>query len=348
MYAENIDVMLNDTRILFRIYLVGFLESAEAQRAPCISELIQSLVPESRVQTQTIFNHIYEPAIPDADLEDEYDAGGTEDETTSLSSTSTSGEDGTESAASIHNMTGHGYFSPGWIQSEALSLLNRMRQQCGTGVQGKRIILAGHGFGGIVVKQVKELPVVFSIESLLMPGQAIAIANTTPRYYPVAQSIASLVFFATPHGSAEYITWEEAMLAMIRVDSTCRYKGRLELEAVSALADSVSQLSHVFYRFASKYPITNFVYGCHAAIQQFNSDFETVVPWKQDASSEAMHGAIEEDIGIYEALRRHFSPLYTPSNSHHSPGMFSSYHCYEILCPRERYWNESDGAQNSV
>jgi hypothetical protein len=38
------------------------------------------------------------------------------------------------------------------------------------------------------------------------------------------------------------------------------YRGRLS-HILSGLVDSVSQLSHVFYRFAAKYPITNFIEG---------------------------------------------------------------------------------------
>ncbi|KAK1250647.1 hypothetical protein MKX08_010650 [Trichoderma sp. CBMAI-0020] len=136
-------------------------------------------------------------------------------------------------------------------------------------------------------------------------------------YYPVAQSIASVVFVATPHRSSEHITWEEALLEMIQDDSTCRYRGRLS-ETILVLADVVSQLSHVFYQFAPKYPIANFVHGRHAVVQQFNSEFETVVPWKQDANCETTHGLIE-DLDNYESLRRHLSPLHIPPSSHHSP-----------------------------
>ncbi|KAL7927398.1 ankyrin repeat-containing domain protein [Trichoderma austrokoningii] len=262
METANTQKSLKSDQSRDEIYLVGFLEAAGAPRAPSISELIQTLGPESRVQIQAIFNVIPdEPPIPDADLEDECDVDETEDETTSLSS------------------------------------------QCGASVKGKRIILTGYGFGGIVVKQ------------------AIVIANTTPRYYPIAQSIARLVFFATPHMSVEHISWQDAMLEMMQDEGTCIYRDEL-FKRASDLASSMFQLSHVFYRFASKYPITNFFHGRHADIQQFKSDFETVVPWKQEASSKAMHGAIE-DLGICEALRQHFCPLYIPSNSHHSPCMTS-------------------------
>lgn len=254
-------------------------------------------MPEVRTQTQTIFNNIRDPSVSDAVLED----------------------------FNSDDMTGHDDFPPNWIQSEALNLLNRIAQQCETGVQGKRIILAGHGFGGIVIKQVRECPLdlMFIIEGLLKSGQAILIANTTPRFYHVALSIASLVFFATPHRSIEDITWEQAMLELIQGDGTCRscrYRSRPS-DMVSVLADFVSQLSHVFYRFASKYPISNFVYGRHAIIQQFRSNFETVVFWEQYVDSD------RRSLNNYESLRRHFSPLYIPPSSHHSPGMFDFHHC---------------------
>ncbi|KAM0451418.1 hypothetical protein ACHAO4_006093 [Trichoderma viride] len=104
---------------------------------------------------------------------------------------------------------------------------------------------------------------------------------------------------------------------MFQEDGTCRYRDRLS-EMSLVLADVVSQLSHVFYRFASKYPIANFVHGRHAVIQEFNSEFENVVPWKQDAHCETTDGSIE-DLDNCESLRRHLSPLYTPPSSHHSP-----------------------------
>lgn len=148
-------------------------------------------------------------------------------------------------------------------------------------------------------------------------------------YYHVALSIARLVFFATPHRSTIEIMWEEAILKMFQEDGTCRYRDRLS-EMSLVLADVVSQLSHVFYRFASKYPIANFVHGRHAVIQEFNSEFENVVPWKQDAHCDTMDGSIE-DLDNCESLRRHLSPLYTPPSSHHSPGMLNFYHCYEVL-----------------
>lgn len=114
-------------------------------------------MPEAQVQTQTIFNNAHGPSVPGVDLEDDFNADETEDEIISLSDISTSGKGETENAtSSVTSITGHDYFSQGWIQSEALNLLNRIRQQCDTSVKGKRIIFAGHGSGGVVVKQVKR------------------------------------------------------------------------------------------------------------------------------------------------------------------------------------------------
>ena len=105
--------------------------------------------------------------------------------------------------------------------------------------------------------------------------QAVIIANTVPKYYSVALNISSLVsqhspqclladssnnfqvFFATPHRSNNRMGWEIVLLDMIKATRKI-HRGRLP-HVLSRLADSVSQLSYVFYRFVAKYPTTNFI-----------------------------------------------------------------------------------------
>ncbi|KAB8224048.1 ankyrin repeat-containing domain protein [Aspergillus novoparasiticus] len=69
------------------------------------------------------------------------------------------------------------YLSPAWIEQEALSLLQTIKQDVTHGKydKGASIVLSGFGFSGIVVKR------------------AVNIANTTPEYYDVALRIYSLV-----------------------------------------------------------------------------------------------------------------------------------------------------------
>ena len=51
--------------------------------------------------------------------------------------------------------------------------------------------------------------------------------------------------------------WEIVLLDMIKATKKT-HRGRLS-HVLSRLADSVSQLSYVFYRFLAKYPTTNFI-----------------------------------------------------------------------------------------
>lgn len=64
---------------------------------------------------------------------------------------------------------------------------------------------------------------------------------------------------ATPHHLNDRLTWEDILWDMIKATKTS-YHGRLS-RVLSRLVDSVSQLSHVFYSFAAKYPTTNFIEG---------------------------------------------------------------------------------------
>lgn len=87
------------------------------------------------------------------------------------------------------------------------------------------------------------------------------------------------------------------------------YRGRLSL-ILSRLMDAVSQLSHSFYTFAAKYPITNFV-GIEPSDEQdaskFGNDFEEVVPWpKQDDNNSEFCDM--DDLNKLESLRTYFAP----------------------------------------
>ena len=64
---------------------------------------------------------------------------------------------------------------------------------------------------------------------------------------------------ATPHHLNDQLDWEDVLWDMIMATKTSHY-GQL-LHVLPRLVDSVSQLSHVFYSFAAKYPTTNFIEG---------------------------------------------------------------------------------------
>lgn len=241
-------------------------------------------------------------------------------------------KDVAENATSATSMVGYDFFSSGWIRREALDLLNRIQRHGDASAGNRRVILAGHGFGGIVAKQVTVSNFFLKFKCLLLIAhKAVIIANTTPRYYDVAMRITSLVFFATPHRSTGRMAWEEVLLGMLKENDGQRYRGRLS-QILADLVDSVSQLSHIFYRFASKYPITNFVYGQHADVKKFNSEFEEVVLWgyEEDGNNGTTCCAIDE-LDRQESLRKHFAPLYILSSPHHLLGMLCFYSYYEIF-----------------
>lgn len=65
-----------------------------------------------------------------------------------------------EDLATVSSVAIGGFFTPGWIDSEAYSLLERIQKETldqNTG-QPSKVLLAGYGFGGIVVKQVRNEP----------------------------------------------------------------------------------------------------------------------------------------------------------------------------------------------
>lgn len=61
-----------------------------------------------------------------------------------------------ESSKSVTTVTAHDFFSSAWITREALDLLGRIQEHAPTenGSDRNTVVLAGYGFGGIVVKQV--------------------------------------------------------------------------------------------------------------------------------------------------------------------------------------------------
>ena len=108
------------------------------------------------------------------------------------------------------------------------------------------------------------------------------------------------------------------------------YRGRLSL-ILSRLMDAVSQLSHSFYTFAAKYPITNFV-GIGPSDEQdaskFGNDFEEVVPWlKQDDNNPEFCDM--DDLNKLESLRTYFAPnaVLAPQFN----GMFNNHAISSIL-----------------
>lgn len=134
-------------------------------------------------------------------------------------------------------------------------------------------------------------------------------------FYDVAYNIISLVFFATPHQPTDQQTWEELLLGLIRsTTESSSYRGRLS-GILPELVESVSHLSHVFFRVESKYVIKNIVPDDDAALETSprKKSWTTVRLLDHDLSV-----CDVEDFYKMKILRSHFAPFYMLSDV--SPG----------------------------
>ncbi|KAK1505510.1 ankyrin-1 [Colletotrichum abscissum] len=333
----------------FRIYFVGFPSEIADSETMSVVEMIPNLVPEARVYQHNIFRHDVVSELQDLSSEDE-------DDRESLAVDEQQAPDGpeererdrdgipaslvgprlispklisdirnpdtgnsvkearmasiekeydehiatTDDAASVESQVAHPFYSPAWIESEALELLIRIQKHAPQEAikDRNRVLLAGYGFGGIVVKQ------------------AIIIANRTPRFYDVALNVASLLFFATPHGptkreapdhSTGRLGWENVLFEMLKA-TNIGYTGRLS-QLLSGLVDAVAQLSHVFRKFAVKYPTTDFIQvdGEYTPKMSQSSNPEFGVLWPMRGPKGAAMCAVNnlDELGL---LRRLFTP----------------------------------------
>jgi hypothetical protein len=175
-----------------RIYLVGFplANFKSTDKVPMV-DMIRSLVPEAHVRTHNIFRdydyetlqemHESQRETTNDDTEDDNldtspneevtwvpppDVGESEDKvcsesprtidtalpTVNVPALGTAGE-----VSSVATVPAYEAFSPGWIQTEAVKLLSRIQKRAegDSGHSQNKVLLAGYGFGGIVVKQVQ-------------------------------------------------------------------------------------------------------------------------------------------------------------------------------------------------
>lgn len=103
---------------------------------------------------------------------------------------------------------------------------------------------------------------------------------------------------------------------MLRATNTS-YRGRLS-QILSGLVDSVSQLSHIFYRFAAKYPTTNFIENENAGDLErtkFNNHFEKIVPWLPEGEGSLLLCGVD-DLRQLKSLRSCFAPSHMLSDQH--------------------------------
>ncbi|KAF3056934.1 Serine/threonine-protein phosphatase 6 regulatory ankyrin repeat subunit B [Trichoderma lentiforme] len=123
------------------------------------------------------------------------------------------------------------------LDTEARLLLDCIKD----GPKKRRVLLAGCGLGGLVIKQ------------------AIVIANRNPRYYDAASLIEQLVFVSTPHIAPNLDVWED--IAGKSLDAAeVMIRGR-KTQILTDLATSIQRSSFIFHCFASRYDVKNLPYG---------------------------------------------------------------------------------------
>jgi hypothetical protein len=167
----------------YRIYMVAFPE--HSLTGTSIFEKVKSVVPEARVIRHNIFNRSVdfngprsqEPALNESDDADRADLPQVDEASTDegvemdfaeppvledsvatdlesplLEATDRKSWD----TASTTSIKKHDYSSRTWIENEALDLLDRVQKHNETENRGteSQMLLAGYGYGGVVIKQV--------------------------------------------------------------------------------------------------------------------------------------------------------------------------------------------------
>ena len=146
---------------LISIYLVSFPASAghsdiEA-KVTLVTDMIQHLVPEARVFAPHGSRGYKALNLPDLSTEDDdcpvekaREVAVKETEPPLTEDKNTIGDSVSVTSLAVHQ------FSPNWIEEEALTLLRTIHENDPTWGTTRRskLLLAGYGFGGIVVKQV--------------------------------------------------------------------------------------------------------------------------------------------------------------------------------------------------
>ncbi|KAL6414272.1 Ankyrin-1 [Ilyonectria robusta] len=349
----------------FRVYLVGFPTAVPDPGTVPVVEMIRHILPEASVVCHDIFRCDVDIPLKrrDEDDADELSVHSNNDQT--LSTPKLDGQPGPgdveaeqpsantaldhektlgdmadddltrvigtdvmvylDDLATVSSVAIGGFFTPGWIDSEAYSVLERIQKETpdqNTGHPSK-VLLAGYGFGGMVVKQ------------------AIVNANANPMFYDVAYNAISLVFFAMPHQPTDQQTWEELLLGLIRSTTEgSSYRGRLS-GILPDLVESVSHLSQAFFRVETKYDIKNIVPDDAAMETSLSKKSWTTVQWPDHDLAVCN----VEDVSKMKLLRSHFAPSCMLSDAPLgmlTPEEYTTYfHTLQALSPSRRIVDES-------
>lgn len=118
---------------------------SDAVPVPVVA-MIKKVVPEASVVKCDIFHDSVATRVPDTDSECE-----------SIVNTSETKEQQASVLLRSEQLAIDNLFSPTWIKHEAIDLLHRIQQDAPTDKMSgdrRKVLLAGYGFGRLVVKQV--------------------------------------------------------------------------------------------------------------------------------------------------------------------------------------------------
>ncbi|KAI1119745.1 ankyrin repeat-containing domain protein [Nemania abortiva] len=316
----------------YKIYLVGFPDIAKDFHDLQIAQLIYDHVPEATV----ILHDILRDGLALSSLHGPRNEVGSEETGRNLFEDDDQPDlhDGVVDHNLAPNTVNVPHFSYGWLEKEALGLLGRIQKHGCADENGEccQILLAGYGFGGLVLKQ------------------AVIMANTSPRFYNIALILEDLVFFATPHRSTGRLAWGEVVLDMI--EQTEKDSHSQPLHMLPALVDSISWLSREFGRFSSKYPITNFIasrWAKHLNTIELKSVFESAGSWWNHSGDQDISLCNLTDSGSLMLLRTHFVPPHILTKLHHGtienelqqPINETYFRLLQTLSPSRRFLYES-------
>ncbi|KKP01555.1 hypothetical protein THAR02_06340 [Trichoderma harzianum] len=222
-----------DSQGIFDIYIVGFPPDGKPRKPESASSEAGSKDPTFDTIGQQDWTQIVPQLIPEAEVFEFVPFQEREDLQGQAS-------EETEAAAPSQQRRKNFIRSAADLDTEARLLLDCIKN----GPKKRRVLLAGCGLGGLVIKQ------------------AIVIANRNPRYYDAASLIEQLVFVATPHIAPNLDVWED--IAGRSLDAAeVIIRGR-KTQILTGLATSIQRSSFIFHCFASRYDVKNLPYGATA------------------------------------------------------------------------------------
>ncbi|KAJ4854426.1 ankyrin repeats (3 copies) domain-containing protein [Trichoderma breve] len=169
-----------DSHGVFDIYIVGFPPNGKSRKTESASSETVSKDPTfDRIRPKD-WAQIVPQLIPEAEV---FEFMPFQERETLQEQAS----EETEAAAPSQQQRKNSIRSAADLDTEARLLLDCIKD----GPKKRRVLLAGCGLGGLVIKQ------------------AIVIANRSPRYYDAASLIEQLVFVATPHIAPNLDAWED-------------------------------------------------------------------------------------------------------------------------------------------